>query len=75
MYNLKTPTQVKNDFRRRGITITSWARKHGIHHQIVRDLLDQKLKGNYGTAHRAAVLLKLVDGEVEEIHHSKRKAA
>ena len=63
---MRTPAQVKTDFRRRGITIASWAHKHGVHHQIVRDLLDGKLKGNYGTAYKVAVMLKLVDGVTED---------
>lgn len=33
-----------------GETITSWATKNGLHHKIVSDLIDGKLKGTRGVA-------------------------
>lgn len=63
---------MKKEFRRLGISINSWAREHGVHHQIVRDLLDGKLKGHRGAAHRAAVLLGLKDGVISDTANSKR---
>ncbi|MBW6486723.1 MAG: hypothetical protein K0B01_11305 [Syntrophobacterales bacterium] len=33
-----------------GQTITSWAAKNGLHHKIVSDLIDGKLKGTRGVA-------------------------
>lgn len=33
-----------------GETITSWAAKNGLHHKIVSDLIDGKLKGIRGVA-------------------------
>lgn len=69
---MKTTAQVKRDFRRRGVTVTAWAEKHGIHHQTVRDILDGKLKGHRGDAHKAAVLLGLKDGVLDEAVNDKK---
>jgi gp16 family phage-associated protein len=33
-----------------GETIASWAAKNGLHHKIVSDLIDGKLKGTRGVA-------------------------
>jgi gp16 family phage-associated protein len=49
--------QVRDEFRRNGQTITEWAQAHGFDRQIVYALLGGRLKGDYGTAHRAAVAL------------------
>jgi gp16 family phage-associated protein len=61
---VKTREQVKKSLRRQGIAITEWALEHDVHPQVVRDLLDGKLQGHRGQAHRAAVLLGIKDGEL-----------
>jgi len=61
---LRTVKQVKDDFHRKGINVSAWARNHNIHPQTVQDLFRGKLVGNRGQAHRAAVLLGLKDGDV-----------
>ncbi len=33
-----------------GETVSSWASKNGLHHKIVSDLIDGKLKGTRGVA-------------------------
>lgn len=63
---MKTPDQVRADFRRRGETIAAWARKNQLSAEIVRAVLCGNAKGNYGAAHRAAVLLGLKDGELPQ---------
>ncbi len=73
---IKKPAQVKRDFRRSGVSIAAWAVEHGIHHQIVRDLLENKLKGHRGTAHHAAIKLGLKEKPADEsANHTARLAA
>jgi gp16 family phage-associated protein len=60
-----TPQQVRAEFTRRGITIRSWSRAHGVSERVVYELLRGRFKGRYGQAHRAAVLLGLKDGIVD----------
>jgi gp16 family phage-associated protein len=61
---VKTREQVKKSLRRQGIAVSEWAKLHDVHPQVVRDLLEGKLQGHRGTAHRAAVLLGIKDGEL-----------
>ena len=67
---LKTLEEVRAEFDRCGISISSWAVKHGIPRNIVSGVLEGRLKGKRGHAHNAAVLLGLKDGVVnrEEAH-------
>ena len=69
----RTPKEVGEDLRRRGISVSGWARKHKLPEQTVRDLLSGKAKGHRGLAHRAAVLLGLKDGVLDD--HSQVEAA
>lgn len=66
MEHLKTPEQVRADFERRGINVSQWAREHGLKRQAVCDVLSGKSKGKRGDAHKAAVLLGIKDGVIEE---------
>lgn len=58
--------QVKQDFAMRGESIAEWARKHGFAPQYVYDLLAGRTMGTKGEAHRAAVLLGLKEGIIED---------
>lgn len=62
---VRTSKDVKAEFQRCGISVASWARKHRLPEQTVRDLLSGKAKGHRGIAHRAAVLLGLKDGVID----------
>lgn len=59
---LKTPSQAHAELRRGGITVAHWARTHGVKQGLVYQVLSGKKKGNYGQAHRVAVLLGIKDG-------------
>ncbi|WP_408503480.1 DNA-binding protein [Paraburkholderia sediminicola] len=61
---LKTLEEVRAEFDRCGVSISSWAVKHGIPRNIVNGVLQGRLKGKRGHAHNAAVLLGLKDGVV-----------
>ncbi|NRO99329.1 DNA-binding protein [Paraburkholderia sp. NMBU_R16] len=68
---LKTRAQVLAEFDRCGESVSNWAAQHGIPRNTVSGLLQGRLKGRRGHAHKAAVLLRLkegvVDGRVVEI--------
>lgn len=64
MSELKTREQVKKELRRKGIPIAWWADRNKVPRTIAYGLLNGRLTGEYGTAHRAAVLLGLKDGEI-----------
>lgn len=61
---LKTLEEVRAEFDRCGLSISSWAANHGIPRNIVSGVLQGRLKGKRGHAHNAAVLLGLKDGVV-----------
>lgn len=52
-----TPEQIKQKFRKNGVTITQWARDHGYKPNKVIRVLNGFDKGNYGKAHTIAVQL------------------
>ncbi|KVD99668.1 hypothetical protein WI91_02415 [Burkholderia vietnamiensis] len=64
--SLKSLEEVRAEFDRHGISVASWAKKHGIPRNIVIGILKGKLKGKRGHAHNAAVLLGLKEGVVTE---------
>lgn len=61
-----TPEQARADLDRRGISIAEFSRKHGLNKNLVSDLLNGRIKGRRGEAHRAAVLLGVKDGVIEQ---------
>lgn len=61
---LRTATEVRKDFDRRGISIAQFARDNGLNQGIVYQVLSGAKKGRRGEAHRAAVLLGIKAGEV-----------
>ena len=61
-----TPEQARADLDRRGISIAEFSRKNGLNKNLVSDLLNGRIKGRRGEAHRAAVLLGIKDGVIEQ---------
>lgn len=62
--HLKTLDEVRAEFVRKGVPIARWARESGIPRNIAYAVLSGRCPGNYGSAHRAAVLLGLKEGEI-----------
>lgn len=60
----KTPSQVKAELERKGVSISAWAVSNGLNPFLVYELLAGRKKGKRGEAHRAAVLLGLKDGVI-----------
>ena len=63
---LKTREEVVADFERKGISVSSWAKKHNIPRSIVYGVLNGSRKARFGLGHKAAVLLGIKDGEIVE---------
>lgn len=61
---MKTLEQVKQDFKKRGETVTGWALKHGFKPNNVRAVIYGRSKWNWGESHKIAVSLGLKDGEI-----------
>jgi gp16 family phage-associated protein len=62
---VKTAAEVMNELNRRGKSIPSVAREIGVSPGIVYALLQGRVIGRRGAAHKAAVLLGMKDGVVE----------
>lgn len=56
---MKTPEQIKSEFRMRGDTFANYARKKGVPVIEVYRVLNGQYKSNYGRAHEIAVDLGL----------------
>lgn len=56
--------QVKKELRRRGVTMSAWARANGHKPQDVFDVLRGRSQGTFGEGHIIAVKLGLKDGEI-----------
>lgn len=65
MKNLKTLDEAREELVMRGISISQWARQHGLSEAIVSGVLRGEKKGARGQAHRAAVLLGIKNGIAE----------
>lgn len=63
---LRTPEEVRRELERKGIPIAAWARANGLPPRPVYDVLTGRNRGKTGMAHRAAVLLGLKEGVIEE---------
>lgn len=57
----------RQEMNRRGITIADFCRAHDINPNLVSDLLAGRKKGLRGEAHRAAVLLGIKDGVIDDV--------
>lgn len=61
-----TTEQAREALDRRGISIADFSRQHELNKNLVSDLLNGRKKGRRGEAHRAAVLLGIKDGVIEQ---------
>ncbi|WP_448649605.1 DNA-binding protein [Pseudomonas corrugata] len=59
-----TPEQARAALDRMGVSIAEFSRQHGLNKNLVSDLLNGRIKGRRGEAHRAAVLLGIKDGVI-----------
>lgn len=63
---LRPLEEVEREFERRGISKADWARKHGIRPGVLYEIFSLRSACKRGESHRAAVLLGLKDGVIED---------
>jgi len=63
---LRTAQDVRVEFRRKGRSITSWAKANGFSPATVSQVLSGKNAATLGTGHRIAVMMGIKDGEILE---------
>jgi len=59
-----TAEQARAALDQKGMSIAEFSRIHRLNKNLVSDLLNGRLKGRRGEAHRAAVLLGIKDGVI-----------
>jgi len=64
--SLRTPDEVRAEFKRKGVSISQWAAANGFTVNMVFEVLAGRKKGVRGQAHRIAVKLGLKEGDVVE---------
>jgi len=63
---LKTAEQVKQEFLRKGKSISGWAKEHGFSRGLVHAVLRGERSCLRGDSHKIAVLLGIKEGEIAE---------
>ena len=63
---LRSLEEIDRVFDRRGVSKADWAREHGIRPGVVYEIFSRRSSCKRGEAHRAAVLLGLKEGVIEE---------
>jgi gp16 family phage-associated protein len=60
----KTRDEVRKEFADAGVTLREWARVHHVSYDVAKGVLQGRLAGTRGEAHRVAVALGLKRGRV-----------
>jgi len=63
---VRTPQHVRAEFRRKGISVASWAAANGFSNSSVNQVLTGRNSASVGVGHKIAVLLGIKDGEILE---------
>ncbi len=63
---LRSLEDVERELDRKGISKADWAREHGIKPGVLYEIFSRRSSCKRGAAHRAAVLLGLKEGVIEE---------
>lgn len=62
--HVKTAAQAREEFARRGISISKWAEANSVHRSVVYEVLSGNRKCYRGMSHKVAVLLGMKHGEI-----------
>ncbi|WP_342133504.1 DNA-binding protein [Hydrogenophaga sp. OTU3427] len=66
-----TVEDVREEFRRRGMSVSDWARRHGVSAQLTYRVLAGRTSGQRGQSHQICVLLGLKAGVIEPVNDMK----
>lgn len=74
---LRTPDEVREDFKHKGLSISQWAAANGYSTNLVFEVLAGRKKAVRGQSHKIAVALGLKDGVIvtDVAQAFERKAA
>lgn len=61
---IRTREEAKADLIRKGISISAWAKEHGVNRTLVHSVLAAARPCRFGQSHRVAVLLGIKEGEI-----------
>ena len=61
---IRTPEDIRKEFERKGISISSWAQANGYSTNLVFEVLAGRKKGIRGQSHKIAVQLGMKQGEI-----------
>lgn len=61
---LLTPQEVRDEFTRRGISVSAWSKKYGFNRNLANAVVRGDCKCLYGDAHKIAVMLGMKHGEI-----------
>ena len=61
---IRTPSEIRAEFAKRGISIAAWATAHNFSSTLVFEVLAGRKKCIRGQCHNIAVLLGLKEGEI-----------
>lgn len=64
--SMKTPSEVKEEFKRKGLSIAGWAKQHQVSTALTQEILNGRRKAIRGESHVIAVLLGIKDGELPD---------
>lgn len=64
--SLRSLEELEEEFDRKGISKADWARAHGFRPGVLYEIFSRRSACGRGEAHRAAVLLGLKEGVIEE---------
>jgi gp16 family phage-associated protein len=65
---IRSPKEVKEDFKRKGLSVTKWAVKNGFSPQLTYLVLAGKRTPTRGQTHDIAVRLGIKEGEIVKDH-------
>ena len=60
-----TADEARAELTRRGLSISAWARRHGLNLWTVYAVLQNRRAPRFGESHKVAVLLGMKDGTIE----------
>lgn len=64
--SMKTTSEVKEEFKRKGLSIAGWAKQHQVSTALTQEILNGRRKAIRGESHVIAVLLGIKSGEIPE---------
>ena len=63
---LLTAAEALDKLNKAGVSISAWARRHGVKPMAAYTVLSGRSPGRFGESHKAAVLLGMKEGTIEE---------